>query len=146
MEGILTILWISITWFYVYAMRCVNVSRTSRCFVWKMPSSERCIKHVRFGFISHFKMEKSDSTDDVFANAVFRPPQNARKQWNRPPREMPHASSKNVFTSCFSMTARNLQFATPRSVQRVHKLADRIIYDLRCMPVEHWDGDEVQVD
>ena len=38
------------------------------------------------------------------------------------------------------------QFATPRSVQRVHKLADRIKYDLRCMPVEHWDGDEVQAD
>ena len=37
-------------------------------------------------------------------------------------------------------------FATPRSEQRFHKLADRIKYDLRCMPVEHWDGDEVQVD
>ena len=76
---------------YVCAMRCVNVSRTSRCFVWKMSSSERCIKHVRFGFISHFEMEKSDSTDDVFGNAVARPPQNARKQSNRPPCKMPHA-------------------------------------------------------
>ena len=38
------------------------------------------------------------------------------------------------------------QFATPRSVQRVHKLADRIKYDLRCMSVDYWDSDEVQVD
>uniref|UniRef100_M4BXL9 Uncharacterized protein n=1 Tax=Hyaloperonospora arabidopsidis (strain Emoy2) TaxID=559515 RepID=M4BXL9_HYAAE len=92
---------------YECAMRCVNVSRTSCCFVWKMPPSERCIKHVRFGFISHFKMEKSDSADDMFPNAVARSPQNARKQSNRPLCEMPHASSKNVFTSCLSMTARN---------------------------------------
>ena len=52
-------------------------------------------------------MEKWDSTDDVFANAVAIPTQNARKQLNRPPCEISHASSKNALTSCLSMTARN---------------------------------------
>ncbi len=61
-----------------------SVSMSARCLAWNTPSSDRCIKQVRFSSISHFKIEKSLSTDVVLANTVARPPQNDRKWPNRP--------------------------------------------------------------
>ncbi len=79
--------------------------KMAHCFAWKIPSSDRCMRLVRLASISHFRMEKFDSTDVVLGKTVANPPQNDRKWSNRDGRTS-HASSNIVLWSCLSMVAR----------------------------------------
>ncbi len=76
-----------------------------RCFAWKIPSNDRCMSAVRLSSISHFKMEKLDSTDVVFARIVTSPPQNERKCSNWPSTQS-HASLNVVMSLCLSIMPR----------------------------------------
>ncbi len=61
----------------------LSISRMApSCLVWKIPSTESAVKDWRNESFSHFRIEKSLSTDVVFAKDVARPPQNDRR-WTK---------------------------------------------------------------
>ncbi len=78
-----------------------------RCFAWKMSSSDRCISAVRFTSISHFNIEKSDSTDVVLASTIASPPCSRLKR----PEAQSHASLNVVVWSCLSMMSHRIVLA-----------------------------------
>ena len=58
--------------------------KRSYCFDWKTPSRAKFVIAERFESFSHFRTEKSDSIDVVFAKAVANPPANNRRYLSCP--------------------------------------------------------------
>ncbi len=58
--------------------------RRSCYLVANMPSSARLVNNFRFEFFSHFRMEKSDSTEVVFMNDVARQDEKQWRAWYLP--------------------------------------------------------------
>ncbi len=57
-----------------------DIYKIGICLHWSIPSNVQSVIDERLSSFSHFKMEKSDSTDVVFGKAVASPPQNWRNQ------------------------------------------------------------------
>ncbi len=54
------------------------------CLVVNMSSSARLVGDFRFEFFSHFKMEKFDSIEVVFANDIARQDEKQQRAWYLP--------------------------------------------------------------
>ena len=97
-----------------------NFSMISNCLQCRMPSKEQLVIDNLWSSISHPKIEKSDSTDAVFANIVAIHLQKSRKISNRLSTTS-HAVSNDlistrVYTSIVDLSAGSLRYAVTSSL------------------------------